>query len=161
MASTTAEKWLLSSEFETLVVINACANSELHMHIPIPKPISSLSLNLNFLIYSTFTFMQPRLCIPANRFCLGESHWDCEGKPIEGFTLTFQRVQHLCSTSMKDIPCSKNSCSFPLFILPSLQQFKIWLFMYEDLLQTISLLSLPPESLTKAFGPLWQIPYSH
>lgn len=95
--------------------------------------------------------MQPRVWISANRLCMGESHRDCEGKPIEGFTLTFQRLLHQsCAlylwTRMYN---SKIICSFPLPILPSLQQFVTWLFRYEDLLHTILLLWLPQESLTK------------
>ena len=95
--------------------------------------------------------MQPRVWISANRLCMGESHQDCEGKPIEGFTLTFQRLLHQnCALYLWiRMSCSKLSCSFPLPILPSLQQFIIWLFRYEDLLQTILLLWLPQESLTK------------
>lgn len=113
IAFTKGEKWLLSSGFETLVEISARANSKLHMHIHIPKPISPLSLNLNFLIYSTFTFMQLRFCIRANRLFLGESHWDCERKPIEGFSLIFQRLQLLYSISMNTYPLLKNCLLLP------------------------------------------------
>lgn len=112
---------------------------------------SSLSLNLGFLVYSTFTFVQTRLCICANRLCLGESHRDCEGKPIEGFTLMFQKLlyQNCALYLWIDILCSKTSCSLPLPILPSLQQLIIWLFIYKDILQSILLLWFAQESLTK------------
>ena len=96
----------------------------------------SLSLNRSFLIYLIFTFIWPRFCICANRLCIGESYWDCEGKSIEVFTFTFQRLlQQNCTLCLWiDVSCSKISSSSTLPTLCSLQQLKAGLLIYKDLL---------------------------